>query len=88
PPTLLVSMHPVMKRRFKKGYAADPFFKDKGYDSDERSWYAGTRFYRGKDGLLYFRDADFLPRLCVPRSERANILKLLHESSFETAHAG
>ncbi|EJD36142.1 hypothetical protein AURDEDRAFT_33447, partial [Auricularia subglabra TFB-10046 SS5] len=88
PPTLLVSMHPEMKRRYQKGYAEDPVFKDKGLNSDERSWYAGTRFYRGKDGLLYFRDANFMPRLCVPRAERANLLRLLHESEYEMAHAG
>ncbi|KZV81162.1 ribonuclease H-like protein, partial [Exidia glandulosa HHB12029] len=53
----------------------------KGYDSD-------PAFYRGKDGLLFFRDADFMPRLCVPRGEQAALLRQVHESPFEMAHAG
>ncbi|KZV98062.1 hypothetical protein EXIGLDRAFT_583098, partial [Exidia glandulosa HHB12029] len=88
PPTLLVGMSPALKAKYSRGYDADPAFKGKGFDSDERSWYAGTRFYRGNDGLLFFRDADFMPRLCVPRSEQAALLRQVHESPFETAHAG
>ncbi|EJD50194.1 hypothetical protein AURDEDRAFT_35190, partial [Auricularia subglabra TFB-10046 SS5] len=88
PPTLLVSMSDDMKARYSKGYDRDSAFRGKGIDSDERSWYAGTRFYRGNDGLLFFRDADFMPRLCVPRSEQPALLRLMHESPFETAHAG
>ncbi|EJD51369.1 hypothetical protein AURDEDRAFT_31160, partial [Auricularia subglabra TFB-10046 SS5] len=88
PPTLVVCMSQDLKKHYSKGYDTDLAFKGKGYDSDERSWYAGTRFYRGNDGLLFFRDADFMPRLCVPKSEQATLLRLLHESEFETAHAG
>ncbi|EJD35724.1 hypothetical protein AURDEDRAFT_37688, partial [Auricularia subglabra TFB-10046 SS5] len=88
PPTLLVSMHEELRKRYSKGYDLDQAFKGKGYNSDERSWYAGNRFYRGNDGLLFFRDADLMPRLCVPRSEQAGLLKQLHESAYETAHAG
>ncbi|EJD43087.1 hypothetical protein AURDEDRAFT_35286, partial [Auricularia subglabra TFB-10046 SS5] len=88
PPTLLVTMHPDLKRRYSAGYEKDQAFKGKGFNSDERSWYAGNRFYRGSDGLLFFRDADFMPRLCVPRSEQPALLRHMHENAFETAHAG
>ncbi|KZV99861.1 hypothetical protein EXIGLDRAFT_605274, partial [Exidia glandulosa HHB12029] len=88
PPTLLVTMNEELKKRYVAGYAKDPAFVKKGKNSDERSWYAGNRFYKGKDGLLFFRDADFMPRLCVPRSERAALLRQVHESAFESAHAG
>ncbi|EJD48853.1 hypothetical protein AURDEDRAFT_30721, partial [Auricularia subglabra TFB-10046 SS5] len=88
PPTLLVVMSDELKRRYSKGYDRDSAFKGKGFNSDERSWYSGNRFYRGNDGLLYFRDADFMPRLCVPKSEQPTLLQHLHESAFETAHAG
>ncbi|KZV80462.1 hypothetical protein EXIGLDRAFT_588924, partial [Exidia glandulosa HHB12029] len=88
PPTLQVSMSPELRANYIKGYAVDPAFADRGGNSDEHSWYAGNRFYKGKDGLLFFRDADFMPRLCVPKSEQTALLRHLHESSFETAHAG
>lgn len=88
PPTLLVAMSPALKKRYSRNYDKDPAFKGKGLDSDERSWYAGTRFYRGKDGLLFFRDADLMPRLCVPREEQAALMRQVHESMFELAHAG
>ncbi|KZV78134.1 hypothetical protein EXIGLDRAFT_634554, partial [Exidia glandulosa HHB12029] len=88
PPTLQVIMSPELKQRYVSGYEADPSFAKKGYNSDERSWYAGNRFYRGADGLLFFRDADLMPRLCVPKSEQVALMTHLHESAFETAHAG
>ncbi|EJD47406.1 hypothetical protein AURDEDRAFT_62371, partial [Auricularia subglabra TFB-10046 SS5] len=88
PPTLQITMDSDLKERFAKGYRSDPAFMDKGSNSDERSWYAGNRFYWGNDGLLYFRDADFMPRLCVPKSEQAPLLRRTHESAFELAHAG
>ncbi|EJD46746.1 hypothetical protein AURDEDRAFT_33179, partial [Auricularia subglabra TFB-10046 SS5] len=88
PPTLLVSMSEELRAAFVEGYRTDPAFKDKGHETDERSWYAGSRFYRDSDGLLFFRDADFMPRLCVPSSQQAALLKRVHESSWEAAHAG
>ncbi|EJD51918.1 hypothetical protein AURDEDRAFT_56399, partial [Auricularia subglabra TFB-10046 SS5] len=88
PPTLQIAMSAEEKARFVAGYAADSAFMDKGGNSDERSWYGGNRFYKDKDGLLYFRNADFMPRLCVPRSERNALLTRVHASQFEMAHAG
>ncbi|EJD34725.1 hypothetical protein AURDEDRAFT_37673, partial [Auricularia subglabra TFB-10046 SS5] len=88
PPTLLISMSPALRKRYVDGYKADPAFKDKGFNSDERSWYPGNRFYRDQDGLLFFRDADLMPCLCVPRPEQADLLKHIHESEWEAAHAG
>ncbi|KZW00785.1 hypothetical protein EXIGLDRAFT_587718, partial [Exidia glandulosa HHB12029] len=87
PPTLLVSMSEELRQRYINGYAADPAFAGQG-EGDETSWYPGNRFYRGKDGLLFFRDADLMPRLCVPKSERAALMRHIHESAYESAHAG
>ena len=47
-----------------------------------------SRFQKGKDGLLYFVDADWKTRLCVPRSKIQFILRWIHESPHESAHAG
>ena len=46
------------------------------------------QIFRDSDGLLYFRDADFKPKLCVPWSKRTEILAEAHESPFKTAHLG
>ncbi|EJD37119.1 hypothetical protein AURDEDRAFT_73561, partial [Auricularia subglabra TFB-10046 SS5] len=86
PPILQLTMDPELKERFVRGYRSDPVFQDKGRNSDERSWYAGNRFYWGSDGLLFFRDADFMPRLCVPKSEQVPLLRRMHESAFKLAH--
>ncbi|KZV79526.1 hypothetical protein EXIGLDRAFT_592655, partial [Exidia glandulosa HHB12029] len=88
PPVLHVVMSDETKAKFLKGYASDPAFAKKGNNSDERSWYAGNRFYKGNDGLLFFRDADLMPRLCVPKNMRVALMRHMHESAFETAHAG
>ena len=42
----------------------------------------------GNNGLLYFEDADHKVRLCVPASERRNLVKEVHDSAHESAHAG
>lgn len=88
PPTLHIVMDADLKNRFIRGYDSDDAFKDKGSNSDERSWYSGNHFYRAQGGLLFFRDADFMPRLCVPKGEQIPLLRRLHESAFESAHAG
>ncbi|KZV89352.1 hypothetical protein EXIGLDRAFT_571302, partial [Exidia glandulosa HHB12029] len=88
PPVLQVVMSPEMQDKFRKGYASDPAFAKKGGNSDERSWYAGNRFFKGNDGLLFFRDADLMPRLCVPKNMQVPLMRHMHESAFETAHAG
>lgn len=49
------------------------------------TWDAGRRFYKDEQGTLFFHDA---PRLCVPVSERGTLLAEVHESPFESAHAG
>jgi hypothetical protein len=67
----------------------DRVFKKKYEDpaSDPNPGYAGRRYYRDNQGLLFF-DADLMPRLCVPRSEVPFILSHTHDSAVETAHAG
>jgi hypothetical protein len=40
------------------------------------------------DGLLYFRNADLIPRLCVPHEKVPLVLHEAHDSAFEGAHSG
>jgi hypothetical protein len=90
PPTIHVSLDPQYLKQFIDGYKKDRVFKEKWADksSDPNSWYAGKRYYRDDQGLLFFRDADMMPRLCIPKSEVSYILSQAHDSAFETAHAG
>lgn len=76
--------------RFVDGYLKDASFRERWdlKESDSDSWGPAKRFFKDGQGLLYFRDADFLPRLCVPKSERAVILSQAHNSAYTTAHAG
>jgi hypothetical protein len=77
-------------KRFTEGYWKDRTFKalatrlqTEGFD--ERKY----RAYRtGTNGLLYFEDADSRIRLCVPDSERLELLKEVHDKAHESAHAG
>ncbi len=52
--------------------------------TDSRS--LGNKFLQGKDGLLYFLNTDYQPRLCIPWMLRQEILEEAHESPLETVH--
>ncbi|EIM85169.1 uncharacterized protein STEHIDRAFT_21556, partial [Stereum hirsutum FP-91666 SS1] len=91
-PHILVHMGPDTLARYVKGYRLDPEYKSRYKELQKgenvATWDAGKRFYKDERGLLFFRDANFQPRLCVPISERGTLLAEAHESPFETAHAG
>ncbi|GJF00938.1 polyprotein [Phanerochaete sordida] len=90
PPTLLAHISESKKEQFRQAYPKDPFFAGRLQEAAKLvdSWYPGQRFFLDHDGLLFFRDADFQPRLCVPKDLRNEVLRSVHESPFETAHAG
>lgn len=90
PPTVLVEMSEEARNRYTEGYLKDVTFRARWQtDSDKpESWDPANRFFKNDDGLLYFRDADFHARLCVPQSERNSVLRTAHESPYLTAHAG
>ncbi|KII92781.1 hypothetical protein PLICRDRAFT_70242, partial [Plicaturopsis crispa FD-325 SS-3] len=90
PPTLHIEMDPLYKKEFVDAYSTDTSFKARWQDSvgEGAQWHGGRRFYKANDGLLFFRDADFRPRLCVPLTQRSLILREAHESPLQTAHAG
>jgi hypothetical protein len=89
-PSLHVSMNEQEKREWVESYARDPILKSRWHDkdADAKTWRAGRRYIRDFDGLLYFRDADLIPRLCVPREKIPSVLAEAHNSAYDAAHAG
>ncbi|KAJ3473690.1 hypothetical protein NLI96_g12874 [Meripilus lineatus] len=90
PPNVSIHLNDETLEQFKKGYEEDISFQNRLTEQSQspNSWNAANRFFRDSRGLLFFRDADFHARVCVPKSMRANVLKEAHESPFESAHAG
>lgn len=88
---LLISMDPNLIQEFITGYKEDPFFKSK-YSADEIPSHTKvitpSHFRKGKNGLLYFFDADFNAKLCIPKSKVNYVLSWIHNSPYESAHAG
>jgi len=76
--------------RFTNGYKGDKEFAPLIARTLEEPQDARKhRAYRmGNKGLLYFEDADHKARLCVPATERLNLIKEVHDSAHESAHAG
>ncbi|GJE92997.1 hypothetical protein PsYK624_091560 [Phanerochaete sordida] len=90
PAPIAIHMSEGKRRAFVEGYKKDAYLKARWEDPVNRSesWHPARRFFRDDSGLLYFRDADFQPRLCVPAVLRNEVLRHVHESPFESAHAG
>src|SRR5260370_1139130 len=90
PGQLVVSIARGAIQRYIEGYLQDPVF--------EGPWKASLltadklvvthRYYKDKDGLLFFRDADWKARLCIPCALVLETLNEHHKSAWETAHAG
>ncbi|KAL1663507.1 hypothetical protein GGF50DRAFT_35893, partial [Schizophyllum commune] len=90
PPSVLVHLNPQRIKEFVAGYQEDPHLKARYAEAQESdgTWTPGRRFFKDEAGLLYFLDADYLPRLCVPLSKRRQVLEEAHENPIETAHGG
>jgi hypothetical protein len=79
-----------VKDEFIRGYKEDPYFRDR-YTEEATSpekVLTPSHFQKGRDRLLYFVDADWKNRLCIPRSKIQFVLRWIHESPHESAHAG
>lgn len=85
-----IHLEPEVTKEFLEGYQKDESFKRKWKDTEfpQTKWDPGNRFYKDKDGLLFFRDADYQPRLCVPKSEQSALLKEAHNQPYGGAHIG
>jgi Integrase zinc binding domain len=85
-----IEISPHRIEAFVQGYQMDPSFRQAWNEApaEESELLAAQRFYKSEKGLLIFRDADWVARLCILKSEVRRVLKESHESSWETAHAG
>lgn len=83
-------MSESIRMKWIQGYLEDPALRTAWEDkrSEVGAWEPGFRFFKDLDGLLYFCDADYHPRLCVPKALRLEVLTEAHESPFESAHMG
>ena len=90
PGYIYTQMSEDVRQRWVQGYMEDSTLRAIWEDkrSEIGSWEPGFQFFKDLDGLLYFRDADYHPRLCVPKALRLDVLTEAHESPFETAHMG
>ncbi|KDQ27186.1 hypothetical protein PLEOSDRAFT_1043992, partial [Pleurotus ostreatus PC15] len=87
----LVALTPQARKDWEAAYARDAFFKDKAptvEHSDPDRVLTPSRFWRGNNGLLYFVDADWRYRLCIPQEQIPFVLKQIHDSPYESAHEG
>jgi hypothetical protein len=90
PSHLHVQLNEDTIKRWILGYQEDVTLKQRWTEAnrDNQSWHPGKCYYRSQDGLLYFRNTDFIPRLCVPKSMQNVVLSEAHDSPTETAHGG
>jgi hypothetical protein len=68
---LLISASPEVLGSFRTAYEEDPYFKDHYVEEvpNPDKVLTPSRFQKGRDGLLYFVDADWKTRLCVPHTK-------------------
>lgn len=89
-PHILLSMDTTLVKEFIQGYKEDPFLNPR-YSDDIPSpskVVTPSHFRKSDNGLLYFLDADFNAKLCIPKSKVNYVLKWIHDSPYESAHAG
>jgi hypothetical protein len=91
PSFLQVGMNQETLRAWIEDYGKDADFKKRwkvttkdGLGAD----YAGSQFAKDSRGLLFFFDADFAPKLCVPLAQRAPLMIAVHKGPTISAHAG
>ena len=90
PPTITLAMSEEAKQQWKSAYLADPMFRGIAQGDDNRydDLGLGRRFFVDHDGMIFFNNEDYQPRLCVPQGQRNFVLKEAHESPSESVHAG
>ncbi|KAI5886047.1 uncharacterized protein SCHCODRAFT_02465012, partial [Schizophyllum commune H4-8] len=90
PPALAAHVSKELAERFREAYQKEATWKRRYEEAGTVSsaWVPGRRYYRSEDGLLFFLDADYLPRLCVPDAMVDEVMRRAHEEPMETVHAG
>ncbi|KAK6988173.1 hypothetical protein R3P38DRAFT_2804868 [Favolaschia claudopus] len=76
---ILFAANPEFIQGISKGYRKDGYFRKHFVDSmpSPETLLTPSRFQKGKNGLLYFLDADWNARVCIPRSKVPQILNLV-----------
>jgi hypothetical protein len=89
PPNIHVGMEKSYKESWVKVCKKDAEFKKiwKRIAVAKDEWKPGERLFRSDEGLRFFRDADYQPRLCVPHSKIPEVLAEAHEMPMGSAHA-
>ncbi|KAI4294333.1 hypothetical protein K525DRAFT_149445, partial [Schizophyllum commune Loenen D] len=86
-PAILLHMDKGEKEEFVKAYQNEAYWTTRWANANTSAeWTPGRRYHRTDDGLLFFMDADYHPRLCVPDQLVPRILKTAHEEPMESAH--
>lgn len=85
-----ITLEKTLLSEWIEGYRASSSFKDIWNDERTRADVrpSGYRYFRDENDLLFFKDADGQPRLCVPEIFRKRLLELAHESAVESVHCG
>ncbi|PBK60369.1 hypothetical protein ARMSODRAFT_855517, partial [Armillaria solidipes] len=89
-PHLLVTTDPGIVKRFIEGYKKDISFRNRYMETVHNpvKELTPSHFHKADNRLLYFTNADWQLRLCVPASMVTYILNWVHSSPFEGAHEG
>lgn len=87
---LLISLSEQLINEFAEAYQEDPSFRSKYADEvpNPHSVVTPSHFRKDPNGLLYFIDTDWNPKLCVPWAKINQILGWIHDTPYENAHAG
>ena len=90
PPNVLIHMASDVRQEWVEAYQEDPHLVKIWKDPKllVENWTPGHRFFKDSDSLLFFRDADYQLRLCVPLGKRRMLLEEAHEQAYESAHQG
>lgn len=88
--TISLAMSEDAKQQWKSAYLEDPMFRSIVLDDSNRydKLSSGRRFFVDPDGMIFFNNEDYQPRLCVTIGQRNSILAEAHKSPLESAHAG
>ncbi|KAL1658253.1 hypothetical protein GGF50DRAFT_41462, partial [Schizophyllum commune] len=86
---ILLHMDEDEKQEFVDAYKTETYWKTRWESANTSAeGVPGRRYHRTDDGLLFFMDANYHPRLCVPDRLVPRILKIAHEEPMESAHGG
>jgi hypothetical protein len=87
---LHVQMNPKMCQEWINVYSSDAIllccWRDP--DLDAEIYCPGLRYVKDKEGLLFFYNANLVPKLCVPQALVPTMLREAHKLPFKSAHPG